>query len=253
MATTGTLDAVARRAAMAEALARDGSLDLHESAATWQVHPMTIRRDFDALVAAGLARRVRGGVIAVRRDSFEGRRYRNAEAKRRIAAKLCALVPAGGTIGVDASTTAHEFALRISGVPGLSVVTNGLAAFEALGARADVTTYLTGGQREDETFSLVGSLAVLSLQQFTLDLSVVSTMSLDPAFGTSELTLEQVAVKRAMADASVAVVLALDSTKLEKRARFRSLPLAAFDALVTELDPGDPVLDPYRRSVPRIL
>jgi len=252
VAVTGTLDSEARRAAMAERLVREGALQLNHAAEEWGVHPMTIRRDFDTLVLSGIARRVRGGLVARGGDDFAERQYVQAGAKKVIADKLLPLIRADSAIALDSSTTVHALADALNGTP-VSVVTNGLSAFQSLHGRDGVKAYLTGGEREEKNLSLVGSLAVLSVQQFTLDIAFLSTMSIDPVFGTSEITLEQLAVKQAMADAAETVVLAVDSSKFSTRARFRSLPLTRFDVLVTDLDPGDARLDTYRDAIPTIL
>ncbi|MEV8184021.1 DeoR/GlpR family DNA-binding transcription regulator [Specibacter sp. NPDC078692] len=253
MALTGTLDAESRRTAIAKELLKHGALQLNETAQVWNVHEMTIRRDFDTFVTSGLARRVRGGIVALGGDSFTLRKHQNGGAKQRIAEKMLSLIMPGAAIALDSSTTVHALAESLSGLTGVSVVTNGLSAFQTLHGREGIRTYLTGGEREEENISLVGSLAVLSVQQFTLDICFLSSMSLDTTFGTSELTLEQVAVKKAMVEASQLSVLAVDSSKFETRARFRSLPLSGFDVLITELDPNDEHLDAYREQVPTII
>jgi DeoR family fructose operon transcriptional repressor len=253
VAVTGSLDAEARRAAIVERLISDGRLLLKETAHAWGVHPMTIRRDFEALESEGLARRVRGGIVSVGADDFSQRQHRNATAKRRIAEKLSGFITDGMTIGLDASTTVHQFAAAFPAVTSVSVITNGLATFQALSARQGVRTFLTGGEREEQTFSLVGPLTVRALRQYNIDLCVISARSVDARFGTSETTLEQIAVKEAMAEASKRTVLAVDSGKLDTRSRVRSLGLDQIDVMVTELDPKDTRLDPYRDRVQQIL
>lgn len=253
MTVLGTLDAETRRASLADELARQGALQLQATALQFGVHPMTIRRDFDAFVTSGIARRVRGGVVSIGGDAFSQRKYQHAAAKSEISKKLHTLTSSNTAIALDASTTVHAFAESLTEVSDLSVITNGLSAFNALFGREGVKSYLTGGEREEQNISLVGSLAVHSIRQFALDVCILSTMSLDPEFGTGELTLEQVAVKQAMVDASETVVLALDSSKLDTRARFRSLALSSFDVLVTELDPADTRLDVYRGEISRVL
>ena len=53
-------------------------------------------------------------------------------------------------------------------------------------------------------------------------------------------------MKIALADVSAEVVLAVDSTKLGQRGPARALPADRVATLVTELDPDDHRLDPYR-------
>lgn len=253
MAVTGTLDAEARRASMVDELMKLGALTLNHAAETWDVHPMTIRRDFDTLVLAGIARRVRGGVIALSGDDFTRRTHHNAGAKKQIAEKLRTLIRPDMAIGLDSSTTVHALAENLGDASRISVMTNGLSAFQTLSGREGIRTYLTGGEREELNISLVGSLAVQAVRQFSLNICFLSTMSLDPEFGTSEMTMEQVAIKQAMVDASQMVVLAVDSSKLETRARFKSLPMSNYDTMVTELDPSDQRLDAYRTHIQNIL
>jgi DeoR family fructose operon transcriptional repressor len=253
MTVRGTLDAETRREALVEVLLREGNLQLQEAARRWNVHEMTIRRDFDVIVSGGLARRVRGGIIALQGEDFDQRKHMNAPAKQVIAKKLRSLVGAGQVIAMDASTTISTFAEALTDCDGLMVVTNGLSAFHSLHGRPGVRAYLTGGEQEDQNQSLVGSLAQQAIQQFAIDVAFISTMSVDPDFGTSEMTLEQVAFKRALVENSSRVVVAVDSTKLGGRARFRSLPLPRHHVLVTELDPQDAHLDPYRGLVGEIL
>jgi DeoR/GlpR family transcriptional regulator of sugar metabolism len=212
---------------------------------------MTVRRDFDAFVLAGIARRVRGGVVTVGGDDFSQRKYQNAPAKQQIAAKLLDFIEPDTAIALDSSTTALALAEVIPGTR-VAVITNGFSAFQSLHGREGIKAYLTGGEREETNLSLVGSLAVQAVQQFSLDVCFLSTMSVDPVFGTSELTLEQVAVKQAIVGAAAKVVLAVDSSKFATKARFRSLPLSSFDAMVTELDPSDARLDAYRDHIPEI-
>jgi len=251
MAVASSLEAEARREAIVQELQRRGSLHLIDVAAQWKVHPMTIRRDFDAFVLAGIGRRVRGGVVTVGQDDFSQRQHQNASAKQTISTKLLAFVEPNMAIALDSSTTVYAFAQALT-TTGISAISNGLSTFQTLYKRPGIRAYLTGGEHEETNLSLVGSLAVQSIQQFTLDACFLSTMNIDPVFGTSELTLEQVGVKQAMVEAAQKVILAVDSSKFATRARFRSLPLSSIDVLVTELNPADPRLDMYRERIPAI-
>lgn len=246
MAVAGTLTAEQRRVALRAALAAHGRLRLADVAAEWEVHPMTIRRDFEQLEREGLARRVRGGLLHVPDDIFGRRQARALTAKRKIAAKLRDLVPPDAAVGMDASTTVHLLAAEMPPRSGISVVTNGLAAFDSLHGRPGVRTFLTGGECEERHNSLVGPSAVATIRQFLLARCFLSAAALDPQVGSSETTIEQVAVKQAMAEVSDHVVLAVDASKLGQRSLVRSIGLGRIDLLVTDLAPDDARLDVYR-------
>ena len=252
MAVNGTLDTERRREAMAARLGRDGMLLVNAAAEEWGVHAMTVRRDFEHFVNRGIARRVRGGIIALTGDSFKHRKNLNSTAKEAIALKLLDLVEPGAVIALDSSTTVSVFAEQLADTPEITVITNGLPAFQALRARRTTGVFLTGGEQEEQNDSLVGPLAEAALSHFMIGTAFVSTLSLDQNLGASENTLAQVSYKRALAAASNRLVLALDASKLETQARFRSLELSDIDVLVTELSPADPRLDQYRDLVQEI-
>ena len=67
--------------------------------------------------------------------------------------------------------------------------------------------------------------------------------------GTTEATLEEAEVKVALAAVSAEVVLAIDHTKLGRAGVARCLPLHSVDVLVTDLEPDDERLRPYRGAV----
>lgn len=249
MTLTGTASTEARRARLQTTLAESGRIDLAEAARVLGVHQMTIRRDLEALEAEGVARRVRGGAIFVSADDYRHRQVQNLQAKRRIAEKLVRLVHPNDAIGLDASTTMLQMASAMPDVARLSVVTNGLATFQALRGRPGVRSYLTGGEAEEQNAALVGPCAVSALNNFLLSACFLSASCVDPIVGTSDSTIAEVEVKRAMAATAEKTVLAVDSSKLGTRSVARGLPLSAIDLLVTELDPTDARLDPFRDHV----
>jgi DeoR family fructose operon transcriptional repressor len=95
----------------------------------------------------------------------------------------------------------------------------------------------------------VGSIALRSVEAFHFDRIFLSTKSISPESGTSEPTPPQVDVKRAMVAVANHVVIAVDSSKLGTTSPVRALSFTDIDLLVTELDPRDTRLDPYRDSV----
>jgi len=210
---------------------------------------MTIRRDLDELEALGVARRVRGGAVAVGPEPFAERHRHNARAKARIADKLLDLIPGRGTVAFDASSTVYRLAAALDGAQDLVIVTNGLDAFQALAGKPGVVATLTGGSVEPRTGSLVGPVAIRSAADFLFDLFVCSAAAVGPTVGSSEPSLEEAQVKRALSATASRVILAVDHSKLGTRAQARMFALDEIALLVTDLEPGDRRLNPYRASV----
>ena len=243
------LESIDRLGQIRRRLDVDGRVRVVQLATELDVSEMTIRRDLDILVDEGIAHRVRGGAVAVGPQQFAARAEQHAKAKSRIADKLIDLIGVGGAIGLDASSTLQRLATRLAPARDLTVLTNGLDTFRSLQGHAGVTALLTGGELDESTGSLVGPLATRAAGDVMLRRLFVSASALDPALGSSESTLLDAEVKLALAGAAAEIVLAIDSSKLDHRAPARCFDLDRVDVLVTELDPGDRRLDPYRDRV----
>ena len=72
---------------------------------------------------------------------------------------------------------------------------------------------------------------------------------MDHPIGSSEASLAESEVKRAFAATSSRIILAVDHSKLGTRAQARMFDLVDIDLLVTDLDPVDDRLTPYRPLV----
>lgn len=225
-----------------------GHVRIAELARELGVSEMTIRRDLDALQGLGVLRRVRGGAVAVGPEPFADRHRVDARAKSIIAEKLQGLVPLRGTVAFDASTTVHRFAADLQGARDLVVVTNGIDTFQVLDDKPGISATLTGGSREPRTGSLVGPVAAHSASDFLFDVFVCSAAAVDARLGSSEASLAEAEVKRTLRSTSAQLVLAVGHSKLDTRAQARMFVLEEIDVLVTDLDPDDERLEPYRTT-----
>ena len=248
MNTLANLDAERRAAHIRSLLERQDRVRVGELSRELEVSEMTIRRDLQELEAAGAVRRVRGGAVAVGPlpTRFDDRARRQARSKARIAAKLMALVGDDGAIGIDASSTLVRLAASLRGGRDLTVVTNSLETFGALQGKPGLTPVLTGGQLDPRTDSLTGPIATRAAGDLLLRRLFVSAAGVDPELGSTEACLEEADVKRAFGAVAGEVVLAVDSSKLGRRAVAQAFRWPQIAMLVTELDPSDARLDPYR-------
>lgn len=240
------VDAIDRIEVIRSRLDRDGRVHVGALARDLGVSEMTIRRDLEVLADQGAARRVRGGAVAVGPQRFPDRTRVRPRAKAAIAQKLLDLVPDRGTIALDASSTLQRLAGRLTEARDLTVLTNGPETFAALQGHPGVRALSTGGELDPHTGSLVGPLAVRSAGDLLVDRLFVGAAAVDPVLGSSEASLDEAEVKLAFGAGAAEIVLAVDSSKLSHRAPARTFPLERIAVLVTELDPRDPLLAPYR-------
>jgi DeoR family fructose operon transcriptional repressor len=249
MATNGNLATEERLSWLRGHLDVHGRVRIADAAEGLGVSEMTVRRDLQELEAMGCARRVRGGAVPVGPLPPVDSSGVRTKAKARIATKLLPLIAEVGAMGMDASGPVSRAAAQVDSARDLTVVTNGLETFQALHGKPGITALLTGGRLDTRTRSLVGPLAVGTAAHVLLGGLLMSAAGVDPDLGLSDASIEDAEVKRAMASVSEMVVVAVDSSRLGQRGMAVSVGWESVDTLVTELDPGDHRLDPYRDHV----
>ncbi|MGO1768864.1 MAG: DeoR/GlpR family DNA-binding transcription regulator [Microbacterium sp.] len=253
MATNRTVDGEHRRAAILTAVDRDGAARLTDLAEQLDVSEMTVRRDLDELELSGQLRRVRGGAVAVERPRhFDERRATRPRAKQIIARKAAGLLPTSGAVAFDASSTVGTIAAGLDPLPNLTIATNSIENYTALRATHVGPAVLTGGEAEPSTGSLVGPIACSGAAAMLYKAFFLSSTGFDADQGTSEVSLDESQLKQVFARASTRVHLCLDSAKLGGRSTAATLATGQIDTLITELDPSDPRLAPFR-AVARIV
>ena len=223
---------------------------LADAARDLGVSQMTIRRDLKGLEEEGRLQRIRGGAISViGPQTFAARRAMRMRAKQAIAEKALALVPRHGAICMDASSTVGTLAMRLGASSSLLVVSNCYPTYLALRTTSGVRPILVGGETEEITESFVGPIAVRAVESLRYHRFFASSSGLHPKLGGSEVSLQEAEVKRAFRRLSRELVLCVDSSKLGQQSVAAGLPLEAVSVLITELDPDDTRLDPYRDQV----
>ncbi|MCW2289211.1 DeoR/GlpR family DNA-binding transcription regulator [Leucobacter luti] len=250
MAVNSSVDGERRRRELVEHIQRAGEISLEQAASEFEVSSMTIRRDLEILELEGALKRVRGGAVsATGPRSYDERLAMRGSAKRAIAKKALELVPLGGAIALDASTTVNALAEMLGDRGELTACTNSVQTFELLTRLGSVTAHLTGGTHEPVTGSLVGPIANAGARLLHTRVFFTSADGVSPEGGSSEASLAEAEVKRHLSDSADRTVLCVDSSKLGKRSTGMALRLAQVATLITELDPNDPRLDPYRDEV----
>lgn len=209
----------------------------------------TIRRDLDALEAAGALRRVHGG--AVRRTGvveleLRERALRNTAAKRAIAGAaldlLRAVAPA--SIALDAGTTTGALADRLHeldrGDRPLDVVTNSVPIVLALQDDRGLTVHAVGGVVRPETSAAVGAVAVEQFDRLRCDLAFLGANGLSAGLGLSTPDEREAAVKAAMVRSARRTVALVDASKHGEESFLRFAELSRIDVLITDRAPdGD--------------
>ena len=217
----------------------------------------TVRRDLTALERRGSLRRVHGGAIPVERLEVEptlaARSSRLTEVKRRIAARALDELPSGGSIILDAGSTALAVAELLPPDLDLTVVTNSLAAATVLSTHPGITLYLLGGRVRGTTGASVGEWATGPLGEVTVDLALVGTNGLSVARGLTTPDQSEALVKRAMVAAARRCIVLTDSSKAGDDHLHRFAQLTDIDLVITDTDLDDDVAAEIRAAGPEVV
>lgn len=215
-----------------------GRVSVTELSRRLGISEMTVRRDLDELERQGLARRVRGGAVSVRRSEegagFAAREPWQAATKDRLGAAVAALVEPGQTVLLDAGTTTVHVAAHLVERAPLTVAVLSLQAAVRLADQPGIRLLVLGGESRPGERSLVGPLALRAIDALIFDRFVMSIGGVHADHGWSEFSLDDTAVKQAALARARGTVAVADATKLGVQAFSRVADLGDVATFVTD-------------------
>lgn len=172
------------RQSMIYALVRErGSAKIGDLAKVLRVSGMTVRRDLELLEAERVIQRVHGGAVSVAGPApdlpFASRSVLEVNKKLAIAESAKKLVNEGMNIAIDGSTTGLEFARRLRGIKGITVVTNNVGVLWEFHDQRDIHVMMLGGALASDGNTVEGTFAVEQANQMYVDLFFFSCAGFD--------------------------------------------------------------------------
>jgi DeoR/GlpR family transcriptional regulator of sugar metabolism len=212
-----------------------------------QVSEDTIRRDLNELSELGKLMKVHGGALSRSfRHSFQPVDVYSLGSKGKIAEKAVALIKDGMFVTTTGGTTIIELARRLPEDLRATFFTGSLpAAFEYMN-HPNIEVIIIGDRLSKSSQITVGGEAIARIRQIKADLCFLGTNAIDITNGITDNDWEVVQLKRAMIDAANKVVSLSISEKVNTTQRIKVCDAKEIDVLVTELDAGDPLLQPYK-------
>lgn len=201
----------------------------------------TIRRDIISLEQIGIIKKEKGSIHLLTTTSkekhFKLRSLENIEKKQQIARLTIDFITDGMSIFLDASSTTFQLCTLLTHYTNLSVVTNGIEIAHYLINHSSIEVFMVGGYIRDGSSSVVGEPAIDYINQFNLDLCIVSCTGLIPK-GCYEPSLQQAMTKRAMMANANLVLMLCDSSKFENTYKFKLSAFDSLDYLITDCKPN---------------
>jgi DeoR/GlpR family transcriptional regulator of sugar metabolism len=209
----------------------------------------TIRRDLQELAQQEKLIKVHGGALSKSfHTAFDREMVYNLEDKHIIAQKTAALVQSGMYILTSGGTSILEFAKSLDPNLNATFFTCSLNAAIEFAHHPSIEVVMIGDKVSKDSMLTTGASAVQTIESIQADLCIMGINSLDTQFGLSENDWEVVQIKKAMIKASKKTICIGISEKLNSQQKIKVANLDEIDILITELDPDDPKLLPFKHK-----
>ncbi len=229
-----------RMVALLALLNEQGHLPLAYLAERLNASAATIRRDVAVLEAQGLLERTHGGAHPVKGNAelpVRLRDGRHLEAKRRIAAHIATLIPAGKhAIGLTGGTTTAEVLRALQHRSDLTIITNSISIGLAAAEQGQGRVLIAGGVLRPNSLELVGSLAESTMKHVNIGTAVIGGDGLTAENGLTTHDEIEARTNSVMIERSQRVVVACDSSKIGTPTLAKMADIADIDVLVTDSD-----------------
>lgn len=225
-----------RRQNILTAIEAAGEASVTHLSRRFDVSEVTIRQDLQALSEQGLLLRVRGGALSTNtlpEFSFDIRQQQGAAEKVQIGQAAARLVSYGDTIILDASTTTLAIVPFIKKLAELTVITNSLKVAMSLLDCPQIQVIMPGGNLRRESISLIGYWHNEVLAGLNVQIGFFGARGITLEAGLTDVSLDEVTMKRELIKHCRQVVGVIDSRKWGKVATATFAPLNQVDYVIS--------------------
>jgi DeoR/GlpR family transcriptional regulator of sugar metabolism len=209
----------------------------------------TIRRDLNELADSGKVIKVHGGALSKSFNSFYLRSdVYNVDSKKVVAEKAASLIQDGMFVLTGGGTTIVEMARLLPESLKATFFTGSIPAAYEYAQHPNIEVIFIGDKIAKKSQIAVGGEAITKIKHIKADLCFLGINAIDPEHGITDSDWDVVQVKNAMIESSSQTVVMSISEKLNSSQRIRICGLEDVDILITELDPANRILDPFRLS-----
>ncbi|MCL2242841.1 MAG: DeoR/GlpR family DNA-binding transcription regulator [Treponema sp.] len=217
-------------------LSSEGSVSVGELARDLGLSEVTIRGDLKGLEDKGWINRKWGGAAAAIHRNILERQKVFPERKNAIAKAAAKLVEDGDVIMIEAGTTTALIARYLAEKRDIHIVTNSTLVFSYARMYPHLQITMTGGEFRRSTESLVGPIALETIERLNVRLAFVGTDGFSLERGMTTHLMEGAEIVKAMKAHAHTTILVADSSKYGKTGFANVLPLSAMNIILTDND-----------------
>ncbi len=223
-------------------LSSEGSVMVADLAKDMGLSEVTIRNDLKNLELKGWINRVRGGAAPSMHQDILERQKIHIEEKNAIARVAAELIHDGDVIMIEAGTTTALIAKYLTGKRDVHVVTNSALVFSYSRMNPNLQITMTGGDFRRSTESMVGPIALQTLDRLNVRIAFVGTDGFTLERGITTHIMEGAEIVKMMKNHSETTILVADSSKFGKTGFSTVLPLSDIDLILTDTGLTDEAL-----------
>lgn len=209
----------------------------------------TIRRDLNELAEMGRIIKVHGGALSKSfHNSFNPTEVYARPEKKIIAHKAAQLVRNGMFVLTTGGTTILELARALPQQLHATFFTGSLPVAFEYAQHPHIDVILIGDRLLKNSKITVGAAAIEQIRQVKADLCFLGTNAIDLHAGLTDNDLDVVQVKKAMIESSSRAVSLAISEKINTSQQLKVCNINSIDTIITELDPDNELLQPYKAA-----
>ena len=240
-----------RQAEIAERVRQNGFQSVTDLAQHFGVTTQTIRRDINELSDAGAVRRRHGGVelpIPTDNIGFEERQTLNFTAKQQIARVVKSYIPHGASIAISIGTTPALTVHQLTGLRGLTIVTNNLMAALNACSLPSVEVHVPGGSVRPEARDILGSDVEAFFESFKVDIGLYGVGGVDEQGQLLDFNRDEVQVREIIRRNCRRSFLVLDASKFGRAAHVRGGWIGDADVVFCDREPPPEISEVIRAA-----
>lgn len=207
----------------------------------------TIRRDLQELADEGKIIKVHGGALSPSFNHvyFPTNGVYSQNQKKNIAQKAISLISNGMFVLTSGGTTIIEMARMLPPQLKATFISGSIPAILEYMHHPNIEVILIGDKISKNSKITVGSQAISKIKEMKADICFLGTNAIDLEHGITDNDWEVVQLKKAMIESSKKVVCLSIAEKVNTVQPIRVCGLNEIDLLITELEPDNPVMQPY--------
>jgi len=210
----------------------------------------TIRRDLQELADEGKIIKVHGGALSPSFNQvyFPTNGVYSQPQKKSIGQKAINLISNGMFVLTSGGTTIIEMARMLPHQLKATFVSGSIPAILEYMHHPNIEVIMIGDKISKNSKITVGSQAIARIKEMKADLCFLGTNAIDLEHGITDNDWEVVQLKKAMIESSKKVVCLSIAEKVNTVQPIRVCGLDEIDMLITELEPDNPLIQPYVKA-----